>query len=501
LAIAVTTGVLPVAGPQTPAVADEPPTAPLGPFPPEGALFGAAVAVGERNGPSQWLANQGFEELIGRGMALERAYFGWDEAWPGANEYLARDLGRTLILSWSSRRQDGEVVPWARIAEGQEDALIDARARDLKSFGAPLFFAFHHEPNNKWNAGTPDEYIAAWRHVRNRFEQQGVTNVSYTLIMFDTAYEPDGKADDYYPGDAHVDVLGVDAFNWNGCPGRNDPWRSFEDKVAPFYEFGLARDKPMVIAELGSNEDPIIPFRKAQWFLEASTTLKLWPEIKGVSYMHNGEPNTCNWYVDSSSLALLAFQTWGADPYFNPDLPPPPPTNTSTYVSVFDEGFSVPNGFPEQGRDVTWLFQGRSAHTVTDSSGLELFDSGRKSAGASWSFTFDGAANYSYACTIHPELTAEINVPIVATPPEGGLGTRFTVTWSAERPPSGYVFDVEIRRPGSDHWEPWLEGVTSTKANFEADSGRGTYGFRSRLENPRLDAATNWSRGAVVTVS
>jgi hypothetical protein len=483
-----------------PSLADGPPVAPLEPFPPDGALFGAAVAVGDRMGPSQWLATQAFEELIGRGTTLEREFFAWDEAWPGANEYLARDLGRTLILSWSSRRQDGALVPWAAIADGREDALIDSRARDLMSFGAPLFFVFHHEPNGKWNAGTPDEFIAAWRHIRTRFLQEGVTNVSYTLVMFDTAYESGGAADDYYPGDAYVDVLGVDAYNWYGCPGRNDPWRSFEEKAQAFYDFGVAHGKPMVVAELGSTEDPADPNRKAQWFLEASIALKRWPGIMGVSYFHNGPPNTCNWYVDSSSLALLAFQTWAADPYFNPDLPPPSPTNTSTYVGVFDQAYSVPNGFPAQGRDVTWLFQGRSAHTVTDSSGLELFDSGRESAGSSWSFTFDGAANYSYACTFQPGMTAEINVPIVATPPEGRLETRFTVAWSSQRPPAGYVFDVEILRPGSEHWKPWLQDVTSTKATFEADSGRGTYGFRSRLENPRLDAFTSWSRGATVSV-
>jgi hypothetical protein len=472
------------------------------PLPESGALFGAAVAVGDRMGTSQWLATQTFEDLIGRETTLEREYMAWDEAFPRANEYLARDLGRTMLLSWNAglKGREGQ-VSWAEIASGSQDSVIDARAADLKTFGAPLFLAFHHEPNGQNEAGTAAEYVDAFRHVRNRFVAKGVTNVSYMLIMWDTAYESGGAADDYYPGDAYVDVLGVDAYNWYGCPGRNDPWRSFEEKAQAFYDFGVAHGKPMVVAELGSTEDPADPNRKAQWFNDAATTLKSWPEVKGVAYYNNGAPNTCDWWVDTSPQSLAAFQEMGADPYFNPALAAPPATNVSAYVNVLDGGFSVVNGSPVQGKKVKWLFQGGITHSVTDSSGMGLFDSGLLAQGKSWSFKFVGAANYTYKCSLNGSMTSTIKVPLIMSPLSGGLATPFTLTWGSGAPPAGYVYDVQIQRPGSQLWENWKKDTTTRTGTFVADSGTGTYSFRSRIEKSSNAKRAGWTKVVSITVA
>ena len=81
-------------------------------------------------------------------------------------------------------------------------------------------------------------------------------------------------ADAYYPGDAYVDWLALDAYNWVGCaPGKPAAWRPLAQVAGPFRSFGLAHGKPLMLAEWGSAEDPLQPGRKAQWLRESMTTL------------------------------------------------------------------------------------------------------------------------------------------------------------------------------------------------------------------------------------
>ena len=85
----------------------------------------------------------------------------------------------------------------------------------------------------------------------------------------------------------------------------------------------------------------------------------------------------------------------------------------------------------------------------------------------------------------------------------GGVGTTattFTVTWAAATPPTGYVFDVQIRRPGAA-FVGWKTGVTSRTASFTPDAGTGTYSFRARLRNIANGATSNYSGAKSISVS
>jgi hypothetical protein len=474
---------------------------PQGILPLSGSLFGAAVFASSRLESTLGQSNLAFEAMIGRGMTLERRFFAWDDVFPTANEYLSRDLGRTLILSWGAGKRDGTIVPWADIAAGLHDAEIDARAADIKSFGAPMIFVFHHEPNGQHIAGTPQEFIDAFQHIRNRFVADGVTNVMYGMVMFDTAFDT-GQINDYYPGDSYVDVLGVDTYNWYQCDGRNEPWTSLHDSALAFHDFGVAHNKPMILAEWGSEEDPLNPARKGQWITEAAATLKTWPEVKGVSWFNTGPPiaDTCNWWVDSSPASLAAFQAIGADPYFNPLVKKPPITNLS-YVNTVDNGYSGVNGYPAEGHGIKWLFQGPSSHSVTDNSGMGYFDSGTKAPGTSWTFTFLGAANYPYKCTLHSTMVGTLKVPLIVTPTSGSVLTRFSIIWASATPPAGFVYDVQIQRPGGSWYSYLYKDSLLKSGTFTPDTGVGTYNFRSRLKRSSTGKAANWSEVVAITVS
>jgi Bacterial Ig-like domain/Glycosyl hydrolase family 26 len=297
-------------------------------LPSTGSLFGAFVAVGDRTGSNQTKAEAAFEAMVGRKMALDKEGYAWDEDWPDSFDNASRDQGRTLVFEWNASLFGGGVISWSDIADGLHDAEIDARAQDLKAFGAPAFFVFHHEPEDEvGEAGTTQDFIDAYQHVHDRFVADGVTNVSYVLQLLAFTYAQ-GEADQYYPGDGYVDLLAADGYNWYSCPGRTDPWKTFAEVFQGFHDYGVAKGKPLFVQEFGSMEDPDDPGHKGQWITDAAATIKGWPQIKAVAYYHNGSPGAnCDWWVDTSQASLDAFQAMGADSYFNP--PPPLVTITS----------------------------------------------------------------------------------------------------------------------------------------------------------------------------
>src|SRR5262245_39435644 len=196
-------------------------------YPDSGTWFGSTVNAQHYGFNDHQEGLLYFEGLIGRKIAIQRLYYAWDEPFPTDFEYWLSDNGRFVLLSWGARRLDGSVIRWKDIASGAQDAMIDARANDLKAFGEPVYFIFHHEPEGDPN-GTAADFISAFQHIRNRFEADGVTNVSYVWTLMAYTFRSHG-ADAWYPGDAYVDAVGADAYNFFTCPTHNEEWMSFED--------------------------------------------------------------------------------------------------------------------------------------------------------------------------------------------------------------------------------------------------------------------------------
>jgi plastocyanin len=466
------------------------------PLPEKGALFGAFVKLDRHNGLERRQAWEDFEDLVGRDLVVDRQYPNWEEPWPTADDVWSRDQGRTLYISWNaSRGGGGPCAYWRDIAAGLHDAEIDAQAAKVIDFVAPMFFTFHHEPTTGPpggdSCGTPEEFIAAWQHVRARFIAAGVTNVTYAWTM--TAWSfLQGSAEMWYPGNDHVDVIAADGYNWFNCRFHPGPWREPQEVFQEFYDFGIAKGKPMAIAEYGTGEDPDVPGKKAQWFANFADTMKQWPEIKAVLYFNVGN-GSCDRYIDTSESSLDSFQANGADPYFNPPV-------SSAAVTVADFSFSPRNVILDQGRPVKWTFNGPSGHSVTDSSGMGLFDSGVRSAGSVYLSYFIGAGAYPYLCSVHPtQMTGTVKVPMVVEPASGDEATEFTVTWSSNFAPTGFVFDTQIRRPGQN-WIGWQTNQMMNEVTFIPDAGPGTYQFRARYRNTSNGKATRWSNPASIVV-
>ena len=153
-----------------------------------------------------------------------------------------------------------------------------------------------------------------------------------------------------------------------------------------------------------------------------------------------------------------------------------------------------------RGGTAVFDYVGEQHHTATDNSGLYLYDSGVVAGGgpSTW-FTFGSAGIYRFTCTLHPWMGGRVEVPVRAAPGAGRVRSTFTVTWAATAPADGFVYDVQIRRPGGD-WKVWRDGVLGLSKTFRPDKGSGTYRFRARLRSAGGEVSL-WSAEAEIKVT
>ena len=94
---------------------------------------------------------------------------------------------------------------------------------------------------------------------------RGVTNAKFIWIMTDYAFwvgsQARNDATKWFPGDAYLDAMGVDAYNWYNCrTGISTAWKSLEQIIQPFRDFGANHpDKELWLTEWASTEDPANP--------------------------------------------------------------------------------------------------------------------------------------------------------------------------------------------------------------------------------------------------
>ena len=305
---------------------------------PEGPILWGAYAR-RRGGQSPQEAVEALEADMGRQLGIVRVFDLWNTPFPDSYTTWLRDSGHTVLLSVRPKRTNGTDIRWSDIANATPGTAlyndIVGWANAVKDFGAPLYFTFHHEPEAVINLvnGTAPEYIAAWRKIVGIFGEQGVSNARFLWIMtaHSFAVSPTDRrlASKWYPGDAYVEGIGSDAYNWYSCREEvNSPWRSLQEILEPMRQFGASHpDEGLWVAEFASVEDPAQPGRKAQWIDDARLLFQNpgWERFLGVSYFHNAERDAgsaCQWWVDSGTAADAAFADMGADPYYSGDALP-----------------------------------------------------------------------------------------------------------------------------------------------------------------------------------
>lgn len=157
------------------------------------------------------------------------------------------------------------------IAAGAHDEAISAWLGDAQraTAGGRVIVRFAPEMNGNWNPWSPgvsgttaEDVIAAWRHMIDVAHAIGATSVEWmwnpNVILAGTT--PLWRL---YPGDAYVDLIGLDGFNW-GTSRLGSRWQSFRELFEPTVRRLriLAPGKPWGVAETASTR---IGGDKARW--------------------------------------------------------------------------------------------------------------------------------------------------------------------------------------------------------------------------------------------
>lgn len=241
----------------------------------------------------------GLESILGGKEDLDHIYEAWNSTFPGWREAWDNANGRVPFVSWAPASS-------AAVNSGRYDGMIKQRAAAIKAAGYPILLEWFWEMDgnrNKHIAGSPASFIAAWKRIHTIFDKAGVTNVSWVWCPDAWGFNT-GAAQKFYPGDAYVDWICSDGYEW--APGRKgDEWRSFQWIFQPFYDWGSARGKPLMIGEFGVQERK--PGEKAQWLRDAATVLNTqMTDIKAVVYFD--VKKRYNWLLTTSASAESAFK-------------------------------------------------------------------------------------------------------------------------------------------------------------------------------------------------
>jgi len=98
----------------------------------------------------------------------------------------------------------------------------------------------------------------------------------------------------------------------------------------------------------------------------------------------------------------------GTPAALTPTQTPSTPQAQQASVQIKDFEFTPSKVTIKVGGTVTWTNEGASAHTVTADDGS--FDSGQLQKGKTFSRTFDSAGTFSYHCSIHSSMKAQVVV-------------------------------------------------------------------------------------------
>jgi len=295
---------------------------------PEPLFFGVALD----GYPIQKERLKGIEEAIGVAPQIVVFFLQWPSIdaqqgapFPGESLDAIWDAGAIPCLTWEPMAYRGGhemMVPFEEILNGGYDSYLLGFAKQAASWKRPFMIRFAHEMNiERYHWGTkkreygplsPAIYRRMFQYVVTLFQKAGTQNVKWVFCpnsesVPNTSYDPGAawnRMEAYYPGDAFVDILGMDGYNWGTTQtkaknGWDSRWKTFADIFRPALETlsRLAPDKPILVFETASVDQG---GDKALWIRNAFDTARTWKLNGLVWFQANKE---YDWRINSTGDA------------------------------------------------------------------------------------------------------------------------------------------------------------------------------------------------------
>lgn len=245
--------------------------------------------------------------------------------------------GSVAIMSWEAQTiTTVDILDGTRelpMRDGREltiDAYIAEFARGVctsaRLSNQPILLRILHEMNGNWFAwglsytedgrmlNTPDNYKRAWIKLHDAFDSRCGDEVRFVWAVNHFSVPADIGYMASYPGNAYVDYIGIDGYNWGS--NADWGWQGFDTLFRPAYcEVTAATTKPILVAEVASTERG---GNKAQWIRDMYDAIEKYDRIRGMVWLNHAKfeveiEGQMDWPVDSSAASLQAFSEGAKD--------------------------------------------------------------------------------------------------------------------------------------------------------------------------------------------
>ncbi|MFF7210405.1 glycoside hydrolase family 26 protein [Streptomyces sp. NPDC008238] len=251
-----------------------------------------------------------YTDLVGKQPNVVASYSAWGNDFniDGARRVL--DSGAMLYVSWEPFKPS-----IAKIADGSQDEYIRRYASEVRKGNAPVAISFGHEMNGHWypwgtKDTTPAQFVKAWRHIHDIFQDEGATNVIWVWSPNVVNPVPDVALKPYWPGDAYVDWVGVVGY-WTATGAS-----TFETLYGPTTsQVRTFTKKPFILSETASE-----PGERRR-----SDVRNLVEGVEGdddmLGFIWFNIAKRADWRLQASPLALAEFKRLVADDRIGFEVP------------------------------------------------------------------------------------------------------------------------------------------------------------------------------------
>ncbi len=275
------------------------------------------------------------QQKLGKNVAIAHYYRGWQfldsPEFLSELETINRHGWRPMVSAnpyyFDKCMVEGKKL-YRMIADGHCDAFLHSVGKNLKAYNKPVFLRFAWEMNIdsiEWGiqktGDTPQDYINAWQRFHTIVRQENASNVIWVFSP-NTETPTSIPYQQLYPGDAYVDWLALDGYNW----GTTQPWSSwlgFSQVFSQSYNHiaTLSPNKPIMLGEVNTTDRG---GDKAEWYTNMLTKEipYNYPRLQAVIFYNEDRTATekVNWLIDVTPQTLKAFRNG---------------INSSTYLSSF----------------------------------------------------------------------------------------------------------------------------------------------------------------------
>lgn len=222
-------------------------------------------------------------------------------------------------LTWEPMHLvDGKekAVPFQDLLNSRYDDYLSSIAKEVSEWKKPIYIRLMHEMNlaryhwgtEEYGPKSPEIYVKMFRYIVTFFRNQGANNALFVFCpnVDSIPNEPWNQVKSYYPGDAYVDILGMDGYNWDISKAYakeknlswDRPWQSFEELFLPLYKElkKIAPSKPIIVFETATVDRG--NQKKSEWKQQALSTARKWG-IEGIVWFQANKEE--DWRLNQNS--------------------------------------------------------------------------------------------------------------------------------------------------------------------------------------------------------